>query len=564
MTNEYRNDPMDRENIGVYFPEIFNVFSHTVDGKYVYLMNIKTNYLYWCDEAVEYFNLPSNRIYDGISVWGNLIESRDKKFFFENIDDLLSGKIDEHELTYRVRNRYGEYVTCSCKGRIVYNREGEMQYFAGTVVNHQKSAKVDTVTGLSNRESLFTYLNELHRIKKKYYILVSGIRQFFKVNSSFGYDYGNKVLGELAETWRRVVRSKLIYRTEGTKIVVIFDAEKYQKEEITRKFDIIFRKFKSGVCIDDTRAFIEIYGSLMLVDDHDIDINVVYNNAMYSVDKAKKEESTSLFVVNDELFLGNVRYLKKLNHIRNCIPNGCKGFYLVYQPIVSSLNDKLVGVEVLLRWQDEVYGNVPPIEFIDWLEGDTLFYELGNWILRTAFVETREIVEEYPDIVVNINLAYAQLQNINFRNDLCDIMTEEGFDPKNLKLELTERCKLVDMENLRNDLAFFKSMNIQTALDDFGTGYSALDLMVELPIDQIKIDKTFINDVEVDLSRQSILKAITSCANELGKSICVEGIETKEKQDYISNNYGVTRFQGYYYSKPLDIESFKEWLKDNG
>ena len=149
-----------------------------------------------------------------------------------------------------------------------------------------------------------------------------------------------------------------------------------------------------------------------------------------------------------------------------------------------------------------------------------------------------------------------------FKADLKRIIEESGYDTKNLKLELTERCRLIDIESLRNDMVFFKSSGIQTALDDFGTGYSALGLLINLPVDQIKIDKSFIDDIEDDIPRQCLLEAITDCASKLGVFCCVEGIETAEKMDYIKSHYKVTSFQGYYYSRPVEIDELMDWISE--
>ena len=235
----------------------------------------------------------------------------------------------------------------------------------------------------------------------------------------------------------------------------------------------------------------------------------------------------------------------------------------MYQPIVSAKNGELIGAEALIRWKDDTYGLVPPNEFIEWLEGDSIFYDLGNWIIRQAARDMSEIVKLYPDVLLNINLAYPQIKNNNFNTDLCNILEEGGFNPKNLHLELTERCKFSNIDHLRSSIAFFKSKGIKSALDDFGTGYSALDLMVELQVDEIKIDKSFIQDIDEDMSRQSLLKAVTTCAYELGKRICIEGVETNIMAEYLYNHFKVTKFQGYHFSTPLEKNKFINWAKNN-
>lgn len=563
MSDSYLNDPIDRGEIGKYFPEIFDVFSHTADGKYVFIMNIKSNFIYLSDEIVEYFGLGENRIYNPIEKWGANIEPHDREKFYQSIEDVFSGKLSEHNLTYRVKNGKGEYVTCSCRGKVVYNDDGEMLYFAGTIVNHQNNAVIDPVTGLHNREGMFEYMKSLHLEKQQYYFLITGLKQFYKVNYSYGYEFGNHILNILADLWRELNEGEVVFRTEGTKMVLIFEKSKYTKEDIEKKYKKVLDKLKKGIDYNNCTVFLSTYACIYQSNNLNLDVNTIYNCALYAANKAKTEEKAELFLVTEDLFSGNKFFLEKLNYIRNCIPNGFKGFYLVYQPIVSAKNGELMGAETLIRWKDDTYGLVPPNEFIEWLEGDSIFYDLGNWIIRQAIKDMHEIIKIYPELMLNINLAYPQVQNVNFNTDLCNILEEENFDPKNLNLELTERCKFSNIDHLRSSIAFFKSKGIKSALDDFGTGYSALDLMVELQVDEIKIDKSFIQDIEEDISRQSLLKAVTNCADELGKRICIEGVESDIMAEYLYNHFKVTKYQGYYFSTPLDKNNFIAWAKKN-
>ena len=560
MADNYNEDPIDRESVGKLFPQIFNVFSHTADGRYVFIVNVKNNYSYWSDEIVEYFDLPGNIGFKPIDIWLEKIAPCDRKMFIDNMTEVLAGKINEHNLTYRIRNKYNEYVTCSCRGKVVYDEQGEMIYFAGTLINHQNDVMYDHVTGLSNRVSLFSYMKKLHREKKQYYFLMYGIKQFFKVNYSFGYDFGNKVLNALADIWREVSNENLIFRTEGTKVVLVFEMEKYTKEEIESRYRKTIEKLKEGIIVEGKKVFLSFYACLYQSSNLDLDVNTVYNCSLFAANKAKKEEKNEIFQITDELFSGNKFFMEKLDHIRNCILNDFKGFYLVYQPIVSAQSGEILGVEALIRWKDDVYGFVPPNEFIEWLEGDAIFYELGKWIIRQAVKDMRSIVEANPNMLININLAYPQLQNTNFNSDLCNILEEEQFNPRNLNLEITERCKFSNIDHLRSSIAFFKSKGINSSLDDFGTGYSALDLMVELQVDEIKVDKSFIQEIDSDISRQSLLRAITNCADELGKRVCIEGIESDIMAEYLREHFKVTKFQGYYFSGPLEKSALEEWI----
>lgn len=561
MADDIIIDPIDRRALMNLFPEIFDTFSHTADGKYVYLLNIVTDYCYLSEEAVDYFGLESTRIYGIIQIWGNLVAPEDRELFFEDINNLFSGRTEEHNLTYRILNKYEDYVTCSCRGRIIKDEKGNQKYFAGTIVNHQRHDIVDPVTGLYNINYLFTKMQYFNERETSYYFLITGVKNFFEINSAYGYDFGNMVLREITKILRSISEAGMIYRTEGTKICFLFRRDKFTIGEIETKFKDISKMLKEEVMVSGQRVVIEICASLLITNNRSLDPNTIYNSALYALDKAKREKSTNLMVVDDKLFSGNQAFLKKLNYIRNCILKNFKGFYLVYQPIVSVVSGKICGMEALLRWEDEVYGNVSPGEFIEWLERDPLFYDLGKWIIKTVLTESKQVIAYNPDFIVNINLSYPQLQTITFKSDVVQIIEEIGFDYKNLELELTERCKLIDVDALKSVMNYFKSKGIHLALDDLGTGYSALDLMVELPIDQIKIDRSLITHIDEDTSRQSLLRAITACAKELNKGICIEGMETGELADFVKKNFFVTSLQGYYYSKPKRIEEVVEMIK---
>lgn len=249
--------------------------------------------------------------------------------------------------------------------------------------------------------------------------------------------------------------------------------------------------------------------------------------------------------------------VKLLSVLRNSILNNCKGFYLVYQPVVSSKTGELVGMETLLRWKGAPYGEIPPGVFIPWLEKDTAFFELGNWILTQALTEGKEFLRDNPNLVLNVNLSYAQLERSEFRNSFLSILLGTGFPPEHLCLELTERCRFLDINVLRNEVIFLKSYGIKIALDDFGTGFASLDLLRELPVDCIKIDRSFVTEIEKSAVTQSIVRALTNCAKELNIDVCVEGIEDEQRMNYMKE-YPSTSYQGYLFSRPIPKAKFKE------
>lgn len=172
---------------------------------------------------------------------------------------------------------------------------------------------------------------------------------------------------------------------------------------------------------------------------------------------------------------------------------------MFYQPIADTKTGKIRGMEALLRWELEPYGMVSPGVFMEWLEQDPCIFDLGNWILRTALTDVQKLRKETEGFFVNVNVAAAQLERREFRSAVMNILKETGARPEELCLELTERCRDLDIHFLRAEVEFFHSQGIKIALDDFGTGNSSLSLALELPFDELKVDMSFIRDIKQNL-----------------------------------------------------------------
>ena len=240
--------------------------------------------------------------------------------------------------------------------------------------------------------------------------------------------------------------------------------------------------------------------------------------------------------------------------------HGFEGFFLLYQPVVDAETEQLTGAEALLRWKNDCYGLVPPDEFIPVLESDPLFPELGEWIIRQAVTAAKQIRRQHPDFVINVNLSYSQIEKPDFPDMVLRVLQELDYPPEHLCLEITERCRLLDMELLKNAVVTLKSRGILVALDDFGTGFSSVGLLKEIPVDTIKVDRSFVMRIEENETEREIIRNITDLAGVFGAKVCVEGVETAGMRD-ILREFHVKSFQGYYYAKPLPPGKIMEdWL----
>jgi diguanylate cyclase (GGDEF)-like protein/PAS domain S-box-containing protein len=545
---------MNMEHVDI-ADKMFSVFASMSKSRYIFWRNLKTSESRWSKNAVEFFGMSGEYMMNADVEWEQHLHPEDRKRYRAELDAILSGEKRAMDLEFRAKDKNGNYVMCSCKGEIIEGEEGEPLYFAGIIANHGIIENIDPVTNLYNQYAFLQKQKALRENKKASIALLIGIKHFSDVNDVYGYSFGNFVLKELGVKLQELLQDQgNVYRMDGTRFAVISDT--LLLEEVKHLYKELQYIARYQINVQNTHISVAVCGGAVLVDDFSIDEHTVHASGNFALDKSKNEKHGELVIVKDDYLNDNKKTVELISVMRDCILDGCDGFYMCYQPVVSSGDGKLTGMEALLRWNKEPYGNVPPGVFVPWLEKDAVFFELGNWILHQAMVDGNEFLKKHPKFLMHVNISYTQLERSEFRNCLMSMLKETGFPPENLCLELTERCRFLDMSFLQHEVLFLKSQGIKIALDDFGTGFSSLNLLRELPVDCIKIDRGFVSEIETNPTDQSIVKAVTQCAKELSILVCVEGIENAQLESYMKN-YPATNYQGYYYSRPVPFEEFK-------
>ena len=477
---------------------IFDALAVTSRRRYVYACNMQTGVSRWSKYAAEDFNLPGEYFKDADKHWGELLHPEDREIYMEDIRAIFAGEKDDHVLDYRVKDKSGNYVMCTCRGMVVRGHGTEPDYFAGTIVNHGFTELVDATTNLYN---VYSFLQAIRkRNGEKWLIMQLGINRFSIVNDVYGYAFGDKVLKKFAENLMSVTKGiGMVYRMDGAKFAIIFPDVNTDVESVYAK---IQQMTKSNMVVDGNMIPITISCGVVKTDHADTGEYTIQASASYALDKSKHSRHGELVYFQDEFQEYSRTTLELLDVMRQCVVDGCKGFYMCYQPVVQADSGKIIGMEALLRWNREPYGEVPPGRFIPWLENDPCFFELGNWILEQALTEGKHIIQDNPNFVINVNVSATQLERRKFRESVMDILHRTGFPPKNLCLELTERCRAMDKDFLKEEIHFLRSNGIKVALDDFGTGQSSLELLCEFSFDLLKIDRGFVRDIEMNHAAQ--------------------------------------------------------------
>ena len=529
---------------------LFEGFAETSERRYIFLTDLDSGMSRWSLRAVEYFGLPGEYFENAHEVWAIRVHPEDRQRYLDDISEVLSGAKQEHCIEYRALNKEGEYVICTCKGKIMH---GSPDIFIGTIENHGIAERVDAASGLYN---VYEFLQDVRSLKssgKTAVELLIGINSFSEINDMYGYSFGDKVLKQVGKVLRGVMGSRSkVYRMDGVKfaccltdVAVGYIYDLYRKVQFEMKYNVF---------VDNIRIPISTSAGALLLDG-EYDEFSVQSSARYALERSKHEHHGELYVFENNMKDTTRRRLELMSALRKSMMNDYEGFYMCYQPLMSSDKEELIGAEALLRWNSEDFGTVMPGEFIPLLENDPSFFELGCWILRRSMNESIIMVDKYPDFTLNVNIAYTQLSHPLFRESVKAILKETGFPPGNLCMELTESCRQLEKSYLQAEISFLKGLGIRIAIDDFGTGFSSLNLLSDLSVETLKFDRGFTKDIMTNTANQAIIKAITGCARELHVHVCLEGMETREMIDF-ARQYCIYSYQGYYFSRPVVISTF--------
>lgn len=548
---------IDKTGLEDRFIDVF--LNSTNERGYLFVTNMETKVTRWSLNAVEYFEMPGEYVYDMDSFWEKRIHPDDLTEYQRKLANVFSGRHEWEYFEYRILNSDGEYVVCTCKCTIAKGKDGEPDIFSGTIVNRGIGEIIDPVTLLNTNQRFVEHLEQIVRARWQAVVMDIEISKFSRISVLYGYEAGEQVLLGLANLIRGIVGDRgRAYHLDGAKFVLLLPEMK--KEEADEIYEELQELSKTQIQIaGDQSVPIKLSGGATVIEDFDGTPTQVKSTLVYALTQSKYEGRGELVWIGINHEKDRDNNIELLSRIHQSILDGCEGFYMCYQPLVDVRTEQIVGAEALIRWHSAEDGEVSPGRFIPWIEVDTAYYELGKWIMRQALSDANEFRKVLPGFIINVNITASQLERKEFRADVCRIVEESGYPPGQLFMELTERCRQLDYGFLKKEMAFFHSKGIKLSLDDFGTGSSSLGLVMELPIDELKVDMSFVKDIQKKRVNQAMVKHIIQCANSLGLKTCIEGVENEELSIFLRPN-DASYYQGYYYSKPVPANDFMQLL----
>lgn len=486
------------------------------------------------------------------------------------------GFVRSHEMEFYRKDGTIITVLLSARGIMA---GGELIRIDGTLadISERKNADrkienlafYDPLTQLPNRRLLQDRLQQsivsMARNPRDAALLFIDLDDFKTLNDTLGHAEGDLLLQEVARRITSCIRaSDTVARLGGDEFVVILEDLSGRTEDAAVKTKEIGEKILSALNQPFFLASQERHSTASigatLFGNQQTSIDDLMKQADMAMFQAKAEGRNKLHFFNPGLQVAVMARAAIEAELRRAIKQ--EQFLLHYQPQVDNLG-RVSGAEALVRWQHPERGLVSPGEFIPVAEASGLILPIGNWVLNTACAQLVAWANkpETADLAVSVNVSARQFRQADFVEQVLAALDLSKANPRRLKLELTESMLVENIDDIIAKITTLKASGVSFSLDDFGTGYSSLSSLRRLPLDQLKIDQSFVRDLLVDSNQGAIAQAIITLAQTMGLSVIAEGVETKEQLDFLSD-LGCSSFQGYLFSRPVPIESFEHLLTD--
>ncbi|MGY6530255.1 MAG: EAL domain-containing protein [Cyanobacterium sp.] len=427
------------------------------------------------------------------------------------------------------------------------------------LLSHQ--ANYDYLTELPNRllgmERLKQEISKAYREKLSVALIFLDLDNFKNINDTLGHQYGDELLVVVAQRLRSCLReSDTVARLGGDEFLIIVSSlsSTTQGEIIASK---LLHAMRKPFTIAGEKRFVSASIGVTFYPQDGDNIQNLIKNADLAMYEAKKKGRNNFKFFDNKMNQVVQKKMLQETYLRQALKN--KELSLVYQPIVNLKTRKIIGVESLTRWHNNVLGNVSPIEFIAIAEETGLIIDLGKWLLETVCKQLSIWQEKGFDIYVSINLSPRQFRDSHLADSILEITRKYQIKPQNLKLEITEQVLLEDIPTVKDLLFHLDSLGFELYLDDFGTGYSSLSYLSKYPFKLIKIDRSFVLDIEKSKKNKALIKAMISMAYNLNLSIIAEGIETLSQLNFLESENCIAG-QGYLFSRPLEAEKLMEFI----
>lgn len=539
------------------FQEMISRISKLSQDSYLMVTDMQHNLTFVPESTAEFLGIPSGWCEDGYKiVLEKSVHPYDCPEYTEEMKKRLRGINLENDLYIRMGKNKKYVMTQIITDMIL--EQGKNRYFIVLLRNQNVIPEIDPLTDLYGQVKFEKDIVDYIQQGRKVAVLEIEIDHMNDINILYGTNYSDRIQKVLAYRFIYMMDAdKAVYRMGNSNYAFILrDAS---REEAAAFLEKIRARLEESVVLENNHFDLKIYASGIILDHYEGEISTVQSKLEYVLGKMRTRRDHKLMFFNDLVQINGDVDLDLMKIIHQSVLNQCDGFYVEYQPVVHAQTGEIAGAEALIRWKKEPYGIVPPGMFIDWLESNPCMYDLGNFVLKQALTDAVEFRKSNPDFFINVNMSAKQLERKTFCGVVMALLKETGFPAGQLCLELTERCRSMPVSVMEEKLLYLKQHGVRLAMDDYGTGSASSSILLQTPMDEIKIDMSFIRGITDNQTKQALVRSMVDFANKADLKSCLEGVEDEKLQNYL-RSFGATWFQGYYYSRPVQAAAMQKLL----
>ncbi|MCL2575939.1 MAG: EAL domain-containing protein [Defluviitaleaceae bacterium] len=538
----------------------------------VFVFDLQKDVFEFSSKIHELIPIKSRRVQNGLETWLSFIVPSDQPIFEKAMEQITNGETDIFRAEFRLKGKDSP-IWVVCSGKSTMDETGEPTLIAGSIINLEtmrtlgrfvdEASSTDKNSGLPNRIAFHKDMeaiadeNSSIPTEQNHFLVKIDIDNFGDINSLHGMPTGDKMLMEYGGLLSLLspANSKLYHFTNNLFVYCIINST---QDAISHFVDRIRAYSDSGLLVDDRHVKMTVsIGVTQFCSSDKLDDIVM--NAELALSRAKKvKNSVSFFDPSDkESYL---QYLSLQETLRECVDENFDGFEIFYQPFYSVAHNNFAGAEALLRWRNRNGKIISPVLVIPALQQIGAFQKVETWVFKTAAKQCADWIKLMgnTNFSINVNMSPQRATSADIVDEVLGVIKQNGLEMHNMFLELTEES-VASVKSGLGMLYELRDAGVKISLDDFGTGYSSLGHLRHLPICELKIDRSFITDIEENEASREFLGVLINLAHIMKYLVCIEGVETLE-QARIVCNLNADFIQGYYFSKPIPKDEMQEFI----
>lgn len=526
------------------------------------------NRYYLCSMFDEVFKVDKSMLKDAWSLIGSLRCHKDDAEAFEAFKERVENEFETQKITVRLYNKYGTAIWFTVILQMLRGLNNEPIRFLGTLqnVNAEMEIKVemeyradyDSLTGLYNSEAFYRKASEIIYLHAEdaFAMLSVDIDHFRIINDRFGIEIGNRSLQLLGRAIRETLPQGSLakrYQSDVFSILLPYSSDQGIFEYMTRLSEKANEYFDKQWCISLS------YGIYKIVD-NSLPVRLMCDRARIVKKQIKGNSLINYAVYDDKIRLLQREQAEIESEMNSALANG--EFVMYLQPKVDVITEKICGAEALVRWKHPIRGLRVPAVFLDLFESNGFITKLDEYMWEEACIYLSKLKEEGRLIPISVNISRVHIHNTDLTKTLMKLVQKYNLEPKWLELEITENLFIDDVTELFLQMNRLKKKGFVIQMDDFGSGYSSLNMLRRAPVDVLKIDRFFLDEIMATERGRIIVETSVRMAKQLDLIVVAEGVETKEQLDFL-RSINCDTAQGFYFSKPVSNEEFGQLLSDN-